>query len=621
LQKLDAPQLEEDELRVLVSPEAICQYESMMAEQQRLTDAEIILHNPTLAKGQEIDLQDESMALDDDSQAAHPQKKLRSQELENLSAAAPWNTTANFLGAVNGRSTLKLRGIGDPTGRGEAFSLVKAPGEKGTSNAVANAAGSEYRQDINRIWEAHVASLEAKASPISVIGESSANDSLPAIEDSKDAVSMGRLVLSRRFGVDQWIKEEITDPLVIKAYLRVRQQTVADSIAEKKGRRGFVAPDALPQLSPADALPLSIPKRSASTKKKSSYHKKPSQSQTSNGPTSEKSLQIRCGACGQVGHMRTNRICPLHSDHSNSTGGGSGDGSAIANVTNQQQQNQSLKVRLKLSSNASSAVGSDLLVASNSATAPSSSVSSNESIYPSPVLVPVNVRPKGPPIEPIIRKKNRKLTPKQLHAQFLASQSPQVRAKLAALSTIFTAIIDSLLLLPTTPAFHKPVPKKLYPLYYKLISNPIDLSTIRSKAVGLTYTSISAFSKDFALLLENCQTFNGKDSPLASVARDIFDKVQTDLEASQEVKEIDAFLLEHLINESGTGPETITTNYSDIEVSIMTDQEEEDRDGESKEHEELEATDNAQEPSLEVVQEDETLLHENSALDDNHMEH
>jgi hypothetical protein len=237
------------------------------------------------------------------------------------------------------------------------------------------------------------------------------------------------------------------------------------------------------------------------------------------------------------------------------------------------------------------------------------------------VLVPVNVRPKGPPIEPIIRKKNRKLTPKQLHAQFLASQSPQVRAKLAALSTIFTAIIDSLLLLPTTPAFHKPVPKKLYPLYYKLISNPIDLSTIRSKAVGLTYTSISAFSKDFALLLENCQTFNGKDSPLASVARDIFDKVQTDLEASQEVKEIDAFLLEHLINESGTGPETITTNYSDIEVSIMTDQEEEDRDGESKEHEELEATDNAQEPSLEVVQEDETLLHENSALDDNHMEH
>ena len=64
-----------------------------------------------------------------------------------------------LFGAVAGRCTLKLRGYGDPSGRGEAFSFVKAPGEKGTSSAVANSAGSEYRQDISRIWESHINSL------------------------------------------------------------------------------------------------------------------------------------------------------------------------------------------------------------------------------------------------------------------------------------------------------------------------------------------------------------------------------------------------------------------------------------------------------------------------------
>ena len=164
LLKDDAPQLDEDELRALVTPEAICQYESMMAEQQRLSDAEILLYDPF--NSNEVDvIQDEI----EDEEAGGPGASLnpakksttskRTKEMEELNQAAPWNTTANFLGAVAGRCTLKLRGSGDPSGRGESFSFVKAPGEKGTSSAVANSAGSEYRQDISRIWESHVNSL------------------------------------------------------------------------------------------------------------------------------------------------------------------------------------------------------------------------------------------------------------------------------------------------------------------------------------------------------------------------------------------------------------------------------------------------------------------------------
>lgn len=205
-----------------------------------------------------------------------------------------------------------------------------------------------------------------------------------------------------------------------------------------------------------------------------------------------------------------------------------------------------------------------------------STVSSNESIYPSPVLLPVSHRPKGPPIEPLQSSRKRprkKLTPKQLHAQFLAAQSVAVKAKLAELSTALISLVDSLLVLPTTPAFHKPVPRKLYPLYYKLIAQPIDLGTIRSKAVALSYKSSDEFVQDFLLLRDNCIKFNGTEAPLSDVARDMLEKIQSGILGNDQIKEIDAFLLQNISNVSENSE---TINDHGDEISILTDHEEND---------------------------------------------
>lgn len=560
--KEDAPQLDEDELRALVTPEAICQYESMMAEQQRLSDAELIFYDPFNSQQFEEEVEETGTgagAAGTDENPRSKTTKIRSKELEELTTAAPWNTTANFLSAVQGRCTLKLRGIGDPSGRSEAFSFVKAPGEKGTSSSVANSVGSEYRQDISRIWESHMNSLSQGAinpgllngnNTVSAGNNNSVNTTVsPALPDGC------KLVISRRFGADQWINEEITDPLIIRAYLRVRQQSSTSSAADKKLRRGFVAPDALPTLSASDAAPLSIVKTKKPVSKAPTVKtaKKPATT-TASASTAEKNLQIKCGACGQVGHMRTNRICPMFSDVS----GGSTNSSLINSSSVAVPE---LKLKLKLST-------------------ATTSTSSNESIYPSPVLLPVSHRSKGPEIEPLQRKRpRRKLTAKQLHAQFLSSQSVQVKSKLAALSTILISIVDALILLPTTPAFHKPVPRKLYPLYYKLISHPIDLSSIRSKAVALSYKNSLEFLEDFNLLLCNCITFNGQEAPLSDVARDMLSRVKTLIE-SDEIKEIDTFLKENIrmINNdddnTDNGGRQVQIDHGD-DVSIMTDQEEE----------------------------------------------
>jgi hypothetical protein len=574
LLKEDAPQLDEDELRALVTPETICQYESMMAEQQRLSDAELIFYDPFNLHQFEEEVE-ESGGVDDNSRGKTT--KIRSKELEELTTAAPWNTTANFLNAIQGRCTLKLRGIGDPSGRSEAFSFVKAPGEKGTSSSVANSVGSDYRQDISRIWESHINSISQGAinavnlsagNNINVSATMTTSTSVATISSSAPSFPEGcKLVISRRFGADQWVCEEITDPLVIRAYLRVRQNCASSSAADKKLRRAFVAPDALPTLSASDAAPLSTVK----TKKKPASKeagglgtktlKKPAttvQTTSMNATTAEKSLQIKCGACGQVGHMRTNRICPMFSD---------GSGSTISSIVTSSSATTGpeLKLKLKLSTN--------------------TLISSNESIYPSPVLLPVSQRPKGPEIEPLQRKRpRRKLTAKQVHAQFLASQSIQVKSKLAALSTILISIVDGLILLPSTLAFHKPVPRKLYPLYYKLISHPIDLSSIRSKAVALSYKNSQEFLEDFNLLLSNCVTFNGQEAPLSDVARDMLARVKVSLE-SEEIKEIDTFLEQNI--SKNENQERFTDNNEDEDdkvhieidqgddVSIMTDQEEE----------------------------------------------
>ena len=572
LLKDDAPQLDEDELRALVTPEAICQYESMMAEQQRLADAEILLYDPFNT----TEIEDEEILEDDESAAAAANAKKattsrRSKELGELNQAAPWNTTANFLGAVAGRCTLKLRGYGDPSGRGEAFSFVKAPGEKGTSAAVANSAGSEYRQDISRIWESHINSLSGGVVGTGVVNTNNTgvstnttNSPLPT-----ELPNNSKLVISRRFGSDQWITEEITDPLIIRAYLRIRKQASASTAADKKLRRGFVAPDSLPTLSASDAAPLSNgqSKKSASTGNKSKAKSviKTSPTVSAISASSEKNLQIKCGACGQVGHMRTNRICPLFALNSSE---GSMGTKTTTTVT--------APVKLKLKFTTSST--------STSSTAAANQNDSNESIYPSPVLVPVSHRPKGPPIEPLQsnrKRPRRKLTPKQLHAQFLSRQSVQVKSQLAALSTILISIVDGLILLPTTLAFHKPVPRKLYPLYYKLIKHPIDLSSIRAKAVALMYKSSADFHADFLLLAVNCETFNGKDAPLSDVARDMLTRVQNQLNENEQVKEADNFLKEN-ISDGDDG--NVTIDQGD-DVSIMTDQEGEgdnDEDAEDK---------------------------------------
>jgi bromodomain-containing factor 1 len=59
------------------------------------------------------------------------------------------------------------------------------------------------------------------------------------------------------------------------------------------------------------------------------------------------------------------------------------------------------------------------------------------------------------------------------------------------------------------------------PLYYNFIPRPMDLSTIERKLNANAYDEVSKFADDFNLIVQNCIKFNGADSAIAQMGRNI----------------------------------------------------------------------------------------------------
>jgi len=62
--------------------------------------------------------------------------------------------------------------------------------------------------------------------------------------------------------------------------------------------------------------------------------------------------------------------------------------------------------------------------------------------------------------------------------------------------------------------FQEPVDEKLYPDYYDLIKNPMDVQTIKNKIKNKEYKNKEEFSYDCRLIFDNCEFFNEDDSSI-----------------------------------------------------------------------------------------------------------
>jgi hypothetical protein len=89
--------------------------------------------------------------------------------------------------------------------------------------------------------------------------------------------------------------------------------------------------------------------------------------------------------------------------------------------------------------------------------------------------------------------------------------------------------------------FREPVDASAVPDYYKIIKNPMDLTTVRQKLTSDAYTSVQEFRDDVERIYTNCKIFNPPESvyvksatKLWEYARKVIDKESKSILPPQE---------------------------------------------------------------------------------------
>ncbi|TYZ61073.1 hypothetical protein PybrP1_001538 [[Pythium] brassicae (nom. inval.)] len=221
------------------------------------------------------------------------------------------------------------------------------------------------------------------------------------------------------------------------------------------------------------------------------------------GGTPQKGV-IRCTQCGQVGHMRTNRSCPLYmADAASKKAAGGADSNS--------------------SSSSGAAVGA----------APADDASPLKLKVKAPL--PVSLLPPAPardePVEKITvnltelregarkhhaEKKRKRLQEVREQAElykrpYLNNVVKPSRSRMPAahLNASLAGVARKLRELPESELFRAPVDAGVVKDYYAVIKQPMDLGTVERKAAALEYGSLREFIKDLELIVSNSRVYNG----------------------------------------------------------------------------------------------------------------
>ncbi|KAI8483835.1 Transcription initiation factor TFIID subunit 1 [Branchiostoma belcheri] len=82
-------------------------------------------------------------------------------------------------------------------------------------------------------------------------------------------------------------------------------------------------------------------------------------------------------------------------------------------------------------------------------------------------------------------------------------------------------ITQKMMNVPNSWPFHQPVNKKFVPDYFKVISQPMDLETLKKNVQSHKYRNREAFMKDVDLIHRNSVKYNGADSPFTCTADEV----------------------------------------------------------------------------------------------------
>ncbi|CCF60033.1 hypothetical protein KAFR_0I02540 [Kazachstania africana CBS 2517] len=329
----------------------------------KLKEGEVLLDNENTKKlllpeqVAEVESMSHGLQFWEDNENYNFDEKLLKLE-ENL---LPWNVTKNFVNATQMRAMIQIHGAGDPTGCGEGFSFLKTsmkggfvksesagPEEKRKKkrNASVEKNGNStghtynvvqqqkaYEEEISKTWYTHTKSLSV-TNPFEEIDDPNViNQTNKKVRTHRDDNKVLKIVRKRRDenGIIQRQTIIIKDPRVIKGYIRGKErmkeakldvnklleddnlnlENVEDIEMQKKLLQNELA-----------SLEKSQQRRAArqmitANKKKMQEQQNPDGSASPGKVTKSKNTTRRCATCGQIGHIRTNKSCPMYNAANN----------------------------------------------------------------------------------------------------------------------------------------------------------------------------------------------------------------------------------------------------------------------------------------------------------------
>ncbi|XP_046733883.1 transcription initiation factor TFIID subunit 1 [Diprion similis] len=256
-----------------------------------------------------------------------------------------------------------------------------------------------------------------------------------------------------------------------------------------------------PPVSSSSILPLSNFQSSTL----SSKHPKPEISPSKRKkPKLKPDLKLKCGACGNVGHMRTNKACPLYQNSLPT---------APVNVAMTEEQEEEIEKQLNTDDQ-------DLVNVDGTKVKLSSKLIKHaEEMKRRTLLLKV-------PKEAVSARKRRRATGDD-HCDYLKRQQrPANRRRtdpVVVMSTMLESILNEMRDLPDVQPFLFPVNAKVVPDYYKIVQRPMDLQTIRENLRQKKYQSRGEFLADVNQIVENSTLYNGAKSSLTVAAKRMLD--------------------------------------------------------------------------------------------------
>ncbi|XP_007563185.1 transcription initiation factor TFIID subunit 1 isoform X4 [Poecilia formosa] len=227
-------------------------------------------------------------------------------------------------------------------------------------------------------------------------------------------------------------------------------------------------------------------------------------------------LKLKCGACGAIGHMRTNKFCPLYYQTN------APPSNPVA-MTEEQEEELEKTVIHNDNEELIKVEGTKIVLGKQL-------IESADEVRRKSLVLKF-------PKQQLPPKKKRRVG-SAVHCDYLNKPHKAIHRRrtdpMVTLSSVLEGIINDMRDHPNTYPFHTPVNAKVVKDYYKIISRPMDLQTLRENVRKRMYPSREEFREAVELIVKNSATYNGAKHPITQVAQSMLDLCDAKLKEKED---------------------------------------------------------------------------------------